>query len=277
MVPAAGLAALTAAPDTTATAIYLMNPDTNGVYLAINADTPRAMASTTKIMTALVAVTHGQLDQRITVSADAMLPKSDNASVAGLKQGEVFTLSELLYALLLPSGDDAAIAIADGVAGSQANFVLLMNAEAEMLDLQHTHYMNVHGLDETGHYSSAADLARLTARALEDPTIAAIVATPAFVLPATSGHPTLTLHNTNLLLYPPEYPGILGVKTGFTGNAGYCLVFAAQGPTGRLIGVVLGEPTDAARFDDARALLDWGFTLEGRIQTMGHFSSQPPN
>lgn len=275
--PAAALAALPAPPSASGTEVYLMNPDTGGVYVATNASTPQAMASTTKIMTALVAVSYGRLDQRITVGADAMLPKTDNASVAGLKQGEVFTLSELLYALLLPSGDDAAIAIADGVAGSQANFVLLMNSEAQMLGLRHTHYANVHGLDAPGQYSSAVDLARLTVRALEEPILATVVETPVMVLPASSDHPKLTLRNTNVLLFPPAYQGIIGVKTGFTGKAGYCLVFAAQRPEGRLIGVVLGEPKDGSRFADARALLNWGFALEGRIETMSHFAAQPPN
>jgi D-alanyl-D-alanine carboxypeptidase (penicillin-binding protein 5/6) len=248
--------------------MILINPDSGGVYLALNADVGWAMASTTKIMTALVAITHGQLDQRITVGADAVALDGTGASLAYLRQGEVFTLRELLYALLLPSGDDAAVVIADGVAGSQASFVLLMNSEAQQLGLVHTHYANVHGLDAPDHYSSAADLAWLAARALQEPAIATVVSTPAITLPATATHQQHTFRNTNDLLFPPVYPGVLGVKTGFTDQAVYCLVFAAAGPYGRLIGVVMGEPTYDGRFVDARALLDWGFALEQRIHRL---------
>ena len=248
--------------------MILINPDTSGIYLSQNADVAWSMASTTKIMTALVAVTYGRLDQRITVGADAVALDGTGASVAGLRVGEVFTLRELLYALLLPSGDDAAVAIADGVAGSQASFVLLMNTEAQQIGLAHTHYANVHGLDAPGHYSSAADLAWLAARALEEPSIATVVETPTITLPASAAHQQYTFKNTNDLLFSPVYPGILGVKTGYTAQAGYCLVFAAGGPYGRLIGVVMGEPTYDGRFIDARALLNWGFALEQRIHLL---------
>ncbi len=270
-----GLAPIPPAPGTSATAVFLMNPDTGGVYVQQNADEERAQASTTKIMTALVAVQTSRLDQRITVGPDTVLPASFNASMAGLHVGDVLTLTELLYTLLLPSGDDAAIAIADGVAGSQANFVLLMNAQAQLLGLRHTHFANVHGLDDPQQYSSARDLALLTARALEEPAIAQIVATPSEELPATADHADYKLVNTNELLSGPPYPGILGVKTGFTDNAGRCLVFAATSSQGRLIGVVLNEPSNAARFSDARALLDWGFTLERRLRSLRYLAMQP--
>jgi D-alanyl-D-alanine carboxypeptidase (penicillin-binding protein 5/6) len=271
---------LPAAPSTFAAGtpgseLILMDPATGAVYLQQNADTPHAMASTTKIMTALVALTYGKLDQPITVGADAILPAADNASAMGLSVGEVLTLRELLYGLLLPSGDDAAIAIAEGVAGSQARFVALMNDQAQALGLHATHYANVHGLDDPGQYSSAADLVRLAARALQNPDFAAIVSTPAIELPATSTHRHYTLVTTDELLFSPVYPGILGVKTGFTGNAGYCLVFAAAGPNGRLVGAVLGDPTYYSRFSDARALLDWGFSLEQRIRQLRHLAPGP--
>jgi serine-type D-Ala-D-Ala carboxypeptidase (penicillin-binding protein 5/6) len=275
------LPSLPPAPSIEAPRMILINPDTGGVYVSQNADDPAAMASTTKIMTALVAVTHGRLDQRIVVGADSVALEGTGASVAGLRQGDVLTLRELLYALLLPSGDDAAVAIADGVAGSQANFVLLMNTEAQQLGLAHTHYANPHGLDAAEHYSSAADLARLAARALEETSIATTVATPRITLPASADHHSYALTNTNELLFAPAYPGavgvsVLGVKTGFTANAGYCLVFAAVGPPGRLIGVVMGDPTDGSRFVDARALLDWGFALQARIRLLRQLHALQP-
>ncbi|HEX6798088.1 MAG TPA: hypothetical protein VF116_10305, partial [Ktedonobacterales bacterium] len=247
-------------PALSARIALLLDPVTGQVYLAQNADTETPMASTTKIMTALAAISFGNLNRRITVGADAAALSGTEASVAGLRAGETFALRDLLYALLLPSGDDAAVAIADGVAGSQDRFVQLMNLEAALLGLGHTHYADVHGLDAPGHYTTARDLETLTAVALRSPIFAAIVATPVYHVSATATHDAHTWQTTNLLLSTERYPGVLGVKTGFTGGAGYCLVFTAARPYGRLVGVLLGEPNEQARFDDAAALLTWGFT-----------------
>jgi D-alanyl-D-alanine carboxypeptidase len=221
------------------------------------------MASTTKIMTAVVALTYGKLNQTITVGADAYNIEFDGTSIAGLRLGEKLSLQELLYCLMLPSGDDAAIAIADGVAGSQSHFVALMNLEAALLGLSHTHYANPHGLDAVGHFTSASDLVKLTAYAMGSPTFARIVETPSKTLPATATHHTFHLVNTNELLptQPYAYSGAIGIKTGYTGGAGYCLVFMVKRPAGTLIGVVLGEPAPNGRFIDATKLLNWGYTL----------------
>lgn len=246
-------------PQLSARIALLLDPVTGQVYLAQNADTETPMASTTKIMTALVALSFGNLDQRITVGADAAALSGTEASVAGLQQGESYTLRELLYALLLPSGDDAAVAIADGIAGSQDRFVQLMNLEATLLGLGHTHYADVHGLDAPGHYTTARDLAALTAVALRSPVFAQVVATPIYSVAANAAHGAHIWTTTDLLLSTERFPGVVGVKTGYTGGAGYCLVFTAVRPYGRLLGVVLGEPNEQARFDDAAALLNWGF------------------
>lgn len=251
-----------APPSLHAAAAYLINPNTGVVYLATNADAPLPMASTTKIMTAVVALSVGTLDMPITVQQDAIGLADGQASTAGLTAGETLTLHDLLYALLLPSGDDAAVAIADGVAGSQARFVALMNAEAALLGLWHTHYNNVHGLDAADHYTTARDLARLTTSAMRSPTFARIVATSQYSVPETGGHRPHTWLTTNELLTDFFYPGVTGVKTGFTGNAGRCLVFTATRSYGRLLGVLLNEPDNLSRFSDAKALLDWGFSLE---------------
>ena len=245
---------------------YLMNPLTGQVLFDQGANGEHPMASTTKLMTALVAVTYGQLNQRITVGQDINALAGTGASVAGLQPGETFTLRELLYALLLPSGDDAGIVIADGIAGSQAGFVWLMNDEARLLGLTHTHYANPHGLDEYGHYTSAADLAWLATIDLQHTALADVVATESLTLPATADHPQFYWVNTNELLWPPAYPGVIGIKTGYTGGAGYCLVFAAKGPSGMLVGVLLNDSTYLGRFTDARALLDWGFAAEARAR-----------
>lgn len=250
-----------APPALTARAAELYDLTTGKTMLAINTDTELPMASTTKIMTAVVALTYGKLDQPISVGADAFAIEGQGTSVAGLRQGETLTLREMLYCLMLPSGDDAAVAIADGVGGSQAGFVALMNLEAGLLGLSHTHYANPHGLDQTGHFTSAGDLVRLATYAISSPTFAQIVRTPTMVLPATATHHKYTLTNTNELLpgEPYAYAGALGVKTGYTGGALYCLVFMATRPQGTLIGVVLGEPLYFERFTDPTALLNWGF------------------
>jgi D-alanyl-D-alanine carboxypeptidase (penicillin-binding protein 5/6) len=237
----------------------LMNSDSGAVYFAAGADTPVPMASTTKIMTAYVALTFGQLDQPITVGPDAASFDPTFASLAGLRDGETLTLRELLYALLLPSGDDAAVAIADGVAGSQQHFVALMNVEAVVLGLSDTHYADVHGLDTADHFTTARDLARLTRFALRLPTFARIVATNTYTLAPTTRHHGYFWSSTNELLGARPYAGATGVKTGFTGNAGECLVFTAQRANTHLLGVLLDEPSDDARFSDAATLLDWGF------------------
>jgi D-alanyl-D-alanine carboxypeptidase (penicillin-binding protein 5/6) len=259
-------------PTITANEAFLLNPATNTVYLASNADEEVPMASTTKIMTAYVALTFGQLDQPITVGPDAdgaTLQKEYGASVAGLHTGDVLSLHDLLYALLLPSGDDAAVAIADGIAGSQQNYVALMNLEAGLLGLRHTHYSDVSGLgvvavEPPSLYTTARDLAQLSTIAMQNPTFAAIVKTPSYTVTATADHASYSWQTTNNLLTPLDYPGTIGIKTGFTVPAGGCLVFAVQRPYGELIGVLLGEQVENDRFTDAVALLTWGFAIEAQ-------------
>lgn len=255
------------APRLSSSAAYLMDPTTGEVLYANNAATEVAMASTTKIMTAIVAITFGKVDQRITIGADAVKEQNGVNSIADLQKGDVLTLHDLLYALLLPSGDDAAVAIADGVAGSQANFVRMMNLEAALLGLDHTHYANVHGLDAPGHYTTAGDLARLARVAMGFTLFASVVKTPTYVV-TTALHGAYTWHTTNELLITHHlYQGAIGVKTGHTGNAGFCLVFAATRNGATLIGVLLGEQDQSGeqRFSDATALLNWGFEREQNV------------
>jgi serine-type D-Ala-D-Ala carboxypeptidase (penicillin-binding protein 5/6) len=250
------------APPLSARAAYLLNPNTGQIYLTVNANTKLAMASTTKIMTAVVALTYGKLDQQITVGTDAVALQNGIASIAGVQLGDKISLRNLLYGLLLPSGDDAAVVIADGIAGSQARFVQLMNLEAFLLGMPSTHYSNVHGLDAPGHYTTARDLATLATFAMHYSAFRQVVGTGNYTLPASATHAAYTWTNTNELLTDMPYPGVTGIKTGFTGNAGECLVFSATRPAGNLIGVVLGEPDARSRFTDAATLLTWGFGIE---------------
>nr|BBH95186.1 hypothetical protein KTA_33850 [Thermogemmatispora argillosa] len=258
-------------PALTAAEAMLIDADNNRILADINGEVPRPMASTTKIMTAVIALQIGNLDQEITVGADAVAEARDNdGSNAGLQVGEQLTLRDLLYALLLPSGDDAAIAIADGLAGSSAKFVALMNLFALRLHLFQTHYANPDGLPAPDHYTTAFDLVRLARYAMNIPLFAEIVHTRVYSLPATATHPAHVWTSTNELL--STYPGATGIKTGFTGEAGYCLVFSATRNGHHLIGVVLHASSAEARFQDARRLLDWGFSLP----TLPVGSSVPP-
>ncbi len=257
-------------PPIQSAAAYLLDADTNHVLVNINGQKRLPMASTTKIMTALLAIQKGKPDQIVTVQQDAVDEvKKNNGSSAQLVVGDQIRLGDLLYGLMLPSGDDAAIAIADAISGSSANFVRLMNNYAHQLRLTHTHYSNPDGLTyklpdgqvDPNHYTTAADLAQLTHVALQNQIFAQIVELQRYVLPPTSAHHGYTWETTdNLLSY---YAGATGVKTGYTLEAGYCLVFSAINAGHHLIGVVLHDSDDDTnqRFIDAQTLLDWGFHL----------------
>ncbi len=273
---------------------YLFNPNTGVVYLSRNANQEVAMASTTKIMTAIVALTFGKLDAPITIGADAVgVPAG--SSIAYLKQGDKIPLRDLLYALLLPSGDDAAVAIADGVAGSQTNFVTLMNTEATLLGLTQTHYTDVHGLDAAncdyatlkGYdanclYTTAADLAHLAAYAMRSPLFAKIVGTYDYKLAASATHSAYDWLSTNDLFTTYAYDGVTGIKTGSEVASGYCFVFSATRAYGHLLGVVLHDGDFQApdpneyfwRFADATTLLDWGFAQQRAVAQT--WTSIPP-
>lgn len=254
----------------------LMDADTGNILYEKNGEIPVPMASTTKIMTALIAIQSGMLDQMMTVGQDAYDEVHQNGgSAALLVVGDKIKLQDLLYGLLLPSGDDAAVAIADGVAGSVPAFVHIMNVEAQKLHLYSTRYDNPDGLQPTDsqgnpifglHYTTAYDLARLTHYAMRLPLFEQIVRTKEYNLPASGTHHSYAWTTTNELL--GVYPGILGVKTGTTPQAGECLVFAAKRGQHTLIGVVLHATTDTSRFTDAQTLLNWGFELPVQVPLM---------
>ena len=252
----------------TASEAILMDTDTGHILYDLRGEHPMPMASTTKIMTALVAIRAADVNEVVTIHQDALNEVNFNGgSTAQLKPGDKILLKDLLYALLLPSGDDAAIAIADAVGGSTGNFVNLMNLFAYRLHLYQTHYINPDGLTYydangkplPGHYTTAYDLVRLADYAMSIPLFAQIVHTQHYALPATGSHHAYSWGNTNLLL--GTYAGATGIKTGFTLEAGECLVFSATRSGHRLIGVVLHSTDAVHRFNDAKILLNWGFGL----------------
>lgn len=252
-------------PTVTAPAAYLIDADTGLVLYSKDADEELPQASCTKVMTALVAIENAPLNKVITVGADAHALASPGNSFMGLDTGEKLTLQDLLYGLILPSGNDAAVAIADGVAGSVPAFVALMNAKAKQLGLTHTHFVNPHGLPDVGHYTSARDLAVLSAIALRNPTFAKLVSARHYDIPKTADHKAYKLDSGNDLLTEElsPYPGAVGVKPGYTPEAGFCMSFAADRHGHLIVGAVLKDPSWQVRIVDMRALLDWGFEQEG--------------
>lgn len=263
--------------------VFLANADDPSVSilgLERNADVKRYPASTTKIMTCILALENSEPDELVTVSKKAC-NLSDRNSKMGLKAGETYTMIDLLYGLMLPSGNDAAIAIAEHIGGSIGGFADLMNAKAQDLGMTHSHFMNPHGLHHSDHYSTARDLAVLTAYALENETFAEIVSTTEYTARSTDGR-KVPLRSSNRLLrdvtaqsYTPYsclYPYAIGVKTGDTHLAGKCLVAAARKGGVTYIAVLLhGEsaPEDvrgrekdlysAQRFYDAIDLFEYAF------------------
>lgn len=207
------------------------------------------MASTTKIMTALVAIENSPLDRKITVTAQSC---GIEGSSVYLREGEVFNMEELLYALLLSSANDAATAIAIEIGGDIPTFAEMMNEKAEKLGLCDTHFTNPHGLDDEEHYTSAYDLARLASYALGVPAFREIVST--YRKTIGEGDSTRSLMNHNRLL--KMYDDVMGVKTGYTKTSGRCLVSAAERNGVMLVCVTLSDPDD---WNDHTLMLDYGF------------------
>jgi hypothetical protein len=233
-----------------ASAAAVLDADTGQWLYLAHADQQRAIASTTKIMTAILAIEHGHMDALVRVSHAAA---SFGESTMGLQEGERVRVMDLLYGLLLPSGNDAAIALAEYVGGNQAHFVKMMNAKASSLHLHHTHYLTPFG-DRPGHYSSARDLVLVARYAMTLPLFRAMVATKHYVVRATAHNLEHDLYNSNQVLY--WYPGVDGVKPGDTDEAGLCQVIDAHRFGRHLMVAILNTPN---LYTDARDLLDYGF------------------
>ena len=253
LAPAASDARAAPPPSLQAKAAILVAPDTGDVVYARAADQRRPIASTTKLMTALLTLEHANLDDVDVAAPYHPLPAE---SVVGLRAGERLTVRDLLRALLLASANDAAETLAVDVAGSQAAFVRAMNARAARLHLRNTHYANSIGLDEQGNYSSARDLARLAEVLLRHRFFAHTVDLPRATL--TSGAHVRRIVNRNTLVR--RIPFVDGVKTGHTAQAGYVLVGAAERRGVRILSVVLGDPSERARDRDSLALLRYGLS-----------------
>ncbi|MFH0820398.1 MAG: D-alanyl-D-alanine carboxypeptidase family protein [Candidatus Peregrinibacteria bacterium] len=240
------------APALQAKAALVMDADSGIVLFEKNSRTSLPIASLTKIMTAVVILESHDLDEVVTVT-------NNHADVPGVQIGffknEKLTVQSLLTALLVRSGGDAALILADYHSGSEPAFVEAMNQKARMLNLRQTQFKNSVGLDAEGHYSTAYDLAMLTKHAMRDPAFRAIVRQPEAEISSVDGQFHHVFKNTNQLL--GSYLNVIGVKTGTTDAAGESIINWAVGPQGQqLIAMVLGSPN---RFQENKSLMDWSF------------------
>ena len=237
-------------PDLTATAWAIYDVDA-GVNLASqNADEERPMASVTKIMTALVVRDEVDMDAEVRITEFAA---ATGEAEIGIAPGELWTVEDLLTAVLVRSGNDAAVALAEYVGGSVEGFADLMNAKADELGLEGSEFVNPHGLDADGHYTTANDLVKMAVAAMEDPVLARMARTRLVKFKPDPAGVDRIARSTNKLL--GVYPGVIGFKTGFTNKAGLVLVSVMKVGDRTLVGVVMNSE---AHFDDSRELLEWG-------------------
>lgn len=237
-------------PNLTARSAVVMDAATGTVIYSRDMDARRYPASTTKIMTLIVALEHGNLDDVVTVSKNAA---GMEGSTLWLEPGDKVPLGELLYGMMMASGNDATIAVAEHIAGSVPAFVRLMNEKAEAIGAKDTHFVNPNGLPDEKHYSTAHDLALIAAYGYRLPEFEEIVSTRETTFPWVKDD-TRRLRNENQMLW--LYEGGNGVKTGYTDAAGRCLVSGAKEKGLQLVAVVLDS---VYMWNDSIALLDYGF------------------
>ncbi|HWI66019.1 MAG TPA: D-alanyl-D-alanine carboxypeptidase family protein [Symbiobacteriaceae bacterium] len=242
---------LTANPPVSAWGAVLLDWTTGRVLFEKGAFAKRDPASTTKVLTALIALERGRLDDKVTVSKRAAYTPGSSMYI---KPGEVYSLHDLLHGLLLRSGNDAAVAIAEHIGGSVEEFANLMNAKSKQLGATSSHWANPHGLTDAQHWSTAYDLALITRQALQNETFRNIVSIRETALTFEYLQRDVVLHNTNRLL--SIMPDADGVKTGTTSAAGACLIASATRDEHKLVAVVLHAGN---RWRDAAELLEWGF------------------
>ncbi len=247
-------AAADAAPELSAQSAILVEKESGRVLLEKNADEKRLIASITKIMTALVVLEQADPEETVEIQREYTLTEGSSMY---LQAGEIYSVRELLYGLLLHSGNDAATALACHVAGTEQAFAVLMNEKAAALGMDNSCFENPHGLDGAEHYSTARDMAKLTAAALDQPLFREIVSTKQIQLAGRQ------FTNHNKLLW--NCPGAIGVKTGYTQAAGRTLVSACQRDGLTLICVTLCDGDD---WNDHSRLYDWGFAAFGLQQVV---------
>ncbi|MGI5341398.1 D-alanyl-D-alanine carboxypeptidase family protein [Streptomyces sp. CA-181903] len=271
-VPAATAEAATGPAGIAAKGAFLLDSGPNKQLWAKDADTPRQMASTTKIMTAAVVLdTRGvNLNKQITIKKSYRdYVVKNGASTADLRAGDKLTVRQLLYGLMLPSGCDAAYALADnfGTGKTEAartkSFITQMNKKAAALGMKNTKYDSFDGISQAGtNHSTPRDIAKLARHAMGNSTFTTVVKAASTRQKAVNVNRTYTWYNTNKLL--GSYKGAIGIKTGTGTAAGPCLVFAAQRGSRTVVGVILNDPTN--RYPDAVKMLDWSFDTTSKVK-----------
>lgn len=245
-------------PKINARSAIIYDRESNEIIWGKNEHDKRAMASTTKIMTAIVVLENSNLSDIVTISKKAA---GTGGSRLKINTTDKITVNDLLYGLMLRSGNDCAVALAEHVGGSIEEFANLMNNKAKSLGLLNTNFVTPHGLDDENHYTTAYELAVLTNYALNNETFAKIVNTKSISI-SINGKPRV-IGNTNELL--GSLQGVDGVKTGFTGNAGRCLVTSCSRQGGQIITIVLGCDTKKQRTSDSIKLIEYAFKNYSRI------------
>ena len=263
--------AFPAAPSIESPAAILMEVKTGTVLYAKNATEQRYPASTTKILTGLLAIENCSMDETVTISRTAVNSLTPGSSHIGLKAGEQLTVMQCLYGLLLPSANEVAYALAEHVSGSSSQFVNLMNQRASELGCVNTHFSNPSGLHDPQHYTCAYDLAKIFSACIQNPAFLTVDSTPSYVLPATNlTAQTRPMSTTHLMLRKNSAyynADVKGGKTGSTPEAGRCLITYAQKDTMEVIAVTMGAE-DPAQYTDTQKLLNYAF---------GHFTCVYPS
>lgn len=263
------MAAGSGVPELEADSAVLMDADSGEILYEKNMDAEQYPASTTKIMTALLAIEKLDFKEEVTVSRTAADVVLEGANLDS-KAGEIFTVEQLIYGVLLHSANEMAVVLAEAVSGSADDFADLMNTRAEEMGCTGTHFDNPNGLPDPDHVTTAHDLALIAREAMKNPKFAKIVATVRYTIPATNMSEERHIKNSNYMLYKKgtleidgeersyKYKGIKGIKTGYTNAAQGCLVEEAERDDLDLICVTLHSENDM-RYHDAIRLLDWGF------------------
>ncbi|MGI6727312.1 MAG: D-alanyl-D-alanine carboxypeptidase family protein [Anaerovoracaceae bacterium] len=255
----------------------LIDANTGKVLYEKNSRKQHYPASTTKIMTAILTLENLELSDPVTIDSETSFTEGSRIY---LLEGEKVTVKEVLYGLLLESANDSAVALAKEISGTVEEFAKLMNQKAVKLGAKNTHFVNPNGLHEDDHLTTAYDLAMIAKYAMKNKTFRDFVSTYQYTMPATNLQETRYFYNTNRLLYddlhsvpvngvnrPCKYKGVTGIKTGYTGKAGGCLVASAKRGNTELIAVTLAS-TDMGRFADCITLLDYGFENYKTISTL---------
>ena len=243
-------------PAITSPAAIVVGMESGTILYSHNANARLPMASTTKIMTGILVLESLKLDAKVSISREV---GATPGSAIGFQEGEVLTVRQLMYALLVASANDAATALAEASAGSVQAFVQKMNEKARALGMINTHFVNVHGLNADKHFSSAKDLATLARYAMKNPEFRRFVATEEYLLPRPGQDAPRKLENHNLLLGKSAW--VTGVKTGSTPYARNCLVASGTRDGVSVISVLLGAVQDQTRWKESKALLEYGFSL----------------